>query len=134
MPEATHDLLISIVIELPNALMREHNRPDRPDSLEAAVRRPECLNGTKAVRCTLWLILFIHKIEATRRCCGVGSVLREVEANLSRHEREKSSLEKDLTQVDSGEIFHLYAEILETLEIEELLYLQLMEVFEDLMK
>lgn len=119
---------------------RTDNRPDRPElpevAREAEARMPEWDEKAVEMYPLLADLQFYpqNRSERRRLVADVNTVLREVEANLSRHEREKSSLEKDFTQVDSGEIFHLYAEILETLEIEELLYLQLMEVFEDLMK
>jgi hypothetical protein len=119
---------------------RTDNRPDSPELPEVAreteARMPEWDEKAVEMYPLLTDLQFYpqNRSERRRLVADVNTVLREVEANLSRHEQEKSSLEKDFTQVDSGEIFHLYAEILETLEIEELLYLQLMEVFEDLMK
>ncbi|HZJ90046.1 MAG TPA: hypothetical protein VFC89_00095, partial [Oscillospiraceae bacterium] len=73
-----------------------------------------------------------NRSERRRIVADINELLRDLESNLSQHQEEKISLEKNFTLVDSGEIYHDYAELLQTIEIEELLYLQLMEVAEDI--
>lgn len=73
-----------------------------------------------------------NKIERRRVVADLNTVLRDLENNLSRHQDKKLSLESDFTRVESDEIYHDYAELLQTIEIEEVLFLQLMELAEDL--
>ena len=73
-----------------------------------------------------------NRSERRRIVADINELLRDLESNLSQHQEEKISLEKNFTLVDSGEIYHDYAELLQDIEIEELLYLQLMEVAEDI--
>jgi ATP-binding cassette subfamily F protein 3 len=72
------------------------------------------------------------RTERRRMVADLNQLLRKVESSLASHQEEKTSLEKNFTRVDSGEIYHDYAELLQIIETEELLYLQLMEVAEDI--
>lgn len=72
------------------------------------------------------------KSERRRIVADINILLRDLELNLSEYQEEKTSLENNFTRVESGEIYHDYAELLQTIETDELLYLQLMEIAEDL--
>ncbi len=74
------------------------------------------------------------KSERRRLVADINTLFRKLESNLSEHQKEKDYLENNFTRDESGEIYHDYAELLQTIETEELLYLQLLEIAEDLKK
>jgi ABC-type multidrug transport system ATPase subunit len=120
----------------------------KPDPLEALPEKQlkTAVSSEKPLEMPLWDDREIHlypllanlkqypanKSERRRVVADINKLLREVDSNLSRHQEEKISLEKNFTRVESGEIYHDYADLLQTIEAEELLYLQLMEIAEDI--